>query len=236
MSEQQGNWPIIELIVEYGLPESAWSDAVPDKLYEALSEQFPDRKKRSMFTHNLRFEPGKVDQSHQDFDRHQFFTKDGRMLVQANRGLLSVNHVRPYSAWEAFVPMIQVAEEAYKRSVGSELGSISLQYINRIEFTEPSVDLEKEFTFRPQFEGRFIQCGCIAVQPWGEDGSTLTRKMDAVPAPSNQLVVVLILAAKKPAVGWTETQHWLADAHEELKKLFKNSISDSLFTRFKGGQ
>lgn len=235
MSDTENNWPLIEVVAEYQVPEGVWDPATPDKLHAALESLLPVKKKLRMFKHDMHFTQESFKQSHQTYDRYQLRSRDGRVLVQVNKGLLSVNHLQPYSKWEHFVPTIQAAQEAYRSVVASDLGGIGLQFINRIRFEEERVDIQEQFRFSPQFDGAFIQCGCIATQPWEEAGSVLTRKMDAHGTPEGKLEVILILAAKKSESAWTETYAWFDDAHERLNDLFKASISEDLRRRFKGG-
>jgi uncharacterized protein (TIGR04255 family) len=229
------NWPLIEVIAEFHLPPESWSEDLPDRLFAVLEGRFPQRRRRKISTHQLSFGPGRHKQDHQETVRHQFVAANELTLVQLNKGLLTVNHLKPYSCWEQFFPSIEAVVAEYRQLVDEQLKAVALQYINRLELKGEQVTLDHHLSFRPLFEGEFARCACMAVQPWYETGSVITRQMETQQAQDGTLPVLLILHALKESAPWDDALEWLNTAHVKLDEVFKSSVTEVQLRSFKGG-
>lgn len=233
MTERPRKWPLVEVIAEFHYPEETWSEDVPDRLYGALKDRFPVRKKREMTTHQLSWEPGKHSSSQETFERHQFFSSDEVCLVQANKGLLTINHMQPYSDWDAFRPLVEAALAAFLEiAPGAEPNTLALTYINRIEIRGERVDIDDYFEFRPQMEEDFIQCGCMAKHPWDDGRGIVTRQMQTHEPGSGRLPVSLVLQAQTDQATGGSCLDWFEQAHARLNQEFKASITSTTYALF----
>jgi len=222
-------YPLIEVIAEFHFLPEVWVDDLPDILYEELKGDLPVRKAVDRFEFEAKIEPGAGThtQSSTKIVRHQFFTSHETKLVQIDKQLLAVNHVRPYTSWEEYFPLIATTLEAF-HSVrpAAEFGKAVLQYINRIEIAGEAVDIDDYFEFRPRFDGEFLNCGCMAVQPWAEQASVVQRVMQTQPGTDGCLPVTLVLNAQRGHTDLDQAKDWLEAAHLKLNQLFRESITD----------
>lgn len=228
MTDRPKRWPLVEVIAEFRFPEETWSEDIPDRLYRVLKDRFPVRKKLDMTTHQLSWGPGKHSSSQETFKRHQFFSSDGVRLVQLNKGLLTVNHLQPYSDWDVFRPVIETAFAAFLEVVPeAKPNALALTYINRIEIKGEHIDIDDYFEFRPRMEEDFVQCGCMAVHAWEEGGGVITRQMQTQTqsAEPGKLPVSLVLQAVADRITGDRYLDWFERAHEKLNQEFKSSIT-----------
>jgi len=219
-------YPLIEVIAEFHFLPEVWADDLPDILYEKLKGDLPVRKAVDKFETKIELSVDTHAQSSTKIIRHQFFTSDETKLIQIDKQLLAVNHVRPYTSWEEYYPLIARTLEAF-HSVrpAAEFGKVVLQYINRIEIPGVTVDINDYFEFRPQFDGEFLNCGCMAVQPWAEQASVVQRVMQTQPGTDGCLPVILVLNAQRGQTNFDQAKDWLEAAHLKLNQLFRESIT-----------
>jgi len=234
MSETLRLWPLIEVIAEFHFDPERWKEELPDNLFWRLKADFPVRKKVQAWTHQFTVGLQQQQQTHQFFDRHQFFAEDETKLVQIDKNLLTVNHLQPYSDWEDFAPLVSETLAAYVDETQDKgLVTVALQYINRIQLPPGPVDIDKYFEFRPHMEGQFTQCGCMARQPWPEAESSIYRQMQTESTPQDALSVILVLNANSGKVGLPDAMIWLDKAHMKLNDEFRRSVTPELFAKFK---
>lgn len=227
MSERSKNWPLVEVIVEFRLPDGGWRDDLPDRMHARLKDVFPVRKVVKRFTQEWTFSPSQHDQSYKQFDRHQFLTVEGRQVVQVDPTVVSVNCLAPYTGWEVFFPVISAVADAYAAEIEAQPAATALQFINRLELHGERIDIDDYFEFRPRFDGSFIQCSCGVMQPWPEGKGVIVRHLQTQTASGAVLPVMLVLSARRTDLSPSMSLDWLQSAHQKLNQIFKNSVTDA---------
>jgi uncharacterized protein (TIGR04255 family) len=229
MTDRPKRWPLVEVIAEFHFPAETWREDVPDRLYRVLMDRFPVRKKREMTTHQLSIRSSSL----QTFDLHQFFSSDGVRLVQVHKGLLTVNHLQPYSDWDVFCPLVQTALTAFLEvAPDAKPRGLGLTYINRIEIKGEHIDIDDYFEFRPRMEEDFLHCGCMAAHLWDEGSGVVTRQMQTQAPGSGRLPVSLVLQARTEQISGDHYLDWFEQAHERLNQEFKSSITATTYAMF----
>ena len=151
MGRKYKNSPIIEALCEFRFEAGTpWDLTIPGLLYERIRQTFPGKRPAKHFEVTLAPTPGQVKHQLVATDRMQFLREDEKALLQVDRDLLVVNHLKPYPTWTEFLPLIRQAFKAYGDVANPKgLRRIGLRYINRIEIPGPRVELEDYLNFRP---------------------------------------------------------------------------------------
>jgi uncharacterized protein (TIGR04255 family) len=151
--------PIEEALCEFRFApaEEGWDLTLPGRLQERLRDLGYTGKPRQqgVVEAGLGLPPGGSEAAFtlkQSMVKIQFPTADDRAIVAVGPDVLSVHTLKPYEGWESFKPRIAAALTAYTETQGSAGGvmRIGLRYINKVEFTAPSLDLAEYFTISPQ--------------------------------------------------------------------------------------
>jgi len=238
MGKRYRNPPVIEALCEFRFkPGQPWDLAIPGLVYEKIQDRFPKRRLAKIFELSVTATPGGVGQQVLTTDRMQFLREDERALVQVDRDLLAVNHLKPYPTWQEFLPLIEHGFSAY-RDVAQPKGfeRIGLRYINRIEIPGQPVDLAHYLEFRPfvgpslpQDYGPFM-VGIEAPYQNGRDRLRLQLATAAITKP-DALAVMLDLdyfLAEPGAVQLDNVLAWIDAAHGRVEEAFEACITDRL--------
>jgi len=171
----------------------------------------------------------------------QFFREDEKALVQVDRDLLVVNHLKPYPTWREFVPSIRKAFDAY-RDVASPAGlrRIGLRYINRIEIPSPRIELEHYFQFRPLVGPNLPQdftSFIVGIEVPHEDSRDRLRAQLSTAAAQKPDSAAIMLdlnyfLAEPGKISPEAAFEWLETAHGRLEEVFEASITDRLREMF----
>jgi uncharacterized protein (TIGR04255 family) len=236
------NSPIIEAVCEFRFePSEAWDLTVPGLLYERLRRDFPIRRQAKQF--QFRFGPGaeRSNAQTQPTGRMQFFSANEKSLVQVDRDLLVVNHLKPYSTWREFLPLIHRGFDAYAHVADPNgLRRIGLRYINRIEIPGPRVELEDYFHFRPFVGAHLPQDFASFIVgmevPYEKSRDRLRlQATTAVDQKADTVAVMLDLdyfLAEQGKIPLDSAFEWLETAHQRLEQIFEACITDRLRTMF----
>ncbi len=145
------NSPISEAVCEFqfGL-DSTWDFTVPGLVYEKVRNTFPIRSQVARVTLGIAANEGEIGSQFGAVPVMRFTHKDEKTHIQVAPHLLSVHHLKPYSSWQEFLPLIKDGFEAYREVASPKsIHRIGLRYINTIELTGSSIALEDYFEFRP---------------------------------------------------------------------------------------
>lgn len=242
MSRRYKTPPIVEALCEFQFePDSPWDLTIPGLVYEKVRDTFPKRRQAKQFDVGVLAGPEGVEQQVRTMDRMQFLREDKKALVQVGPHLLAVNHLKPYSSWQEFLPLIEKGFEAYCDVVGPKnIHRVSLRYINRIEVAGQSIELEDYFEFRPfvgpslpQDFGPFI----IGIQvPYEDSRDILKLQLTSASVKSPDTAAVILdldyFLVKPGGVALDNVFEWVDVAHNRVEDAFEACISDRLRQMF----
>jgi len=242
MGRRYKNPPLIEALCEFRFdPGSPWDLAVPGLVYEKVQSEFGKRRLVQVFEASIAGGPDGVEQQVKTTDRMQFLREDEKALVQVDRHLLTVNHLKPYPTWQEFLPLIRQGFHAYLEVANPKgLQRIGLRYINRIEIPGQRIELEDYLEFRPfigpnlpQDFGSFI----VGIQVPYENSRNILRLQLASAAVQAPDVVAVVLdldyfLAQAGQMASDNVFEWVELAHTRVEEVFEACITDRLRQMF----
>lgn len=238
MGKKYKNPPIIEALCEFHFePSVPWDLAIPGLVYEKIREDFPKRRQAKAFEVNVAAGPGGVEQRLVSTERMQFLRDDEKALIQIDRDLLAVNHLKPYPTWQEFLPCIRQGFDAYLE-IAKPKGAqrIRLRYINRIEIPGQRIELKDYFEFHPfvgpklpQDFGSFI----VGVQiPYKDSRDILRLQLANATVEKSDMVAVMLdldyFLAQPGQVLLDTVFKWVENAHDYTEEVFEACITDRL--------
>lgn len=249
---QYANPPLVEAVCEFRFDSaSAWDPAVPGLLYNKVKGDFPIRRATQTFQGSVNLSPTGVQQRFVQADRAQFVTQDGRLMVQVGPHILAVNHLKPYSGWEHFLPRIQQALSAY-REVAEPSGIIrmTLHYIDQFHLpatheSGESVTLEHYLNFHPtmgSIPGTMASFFMGVQLPSGDARDMLQMELITIDPPEGstetlgvwlQLSTIFRLL-RTDGFRFEDVPVWLEVAHARLGEVFEGCLTDNLRALFGG--
>lgn len=152
MTKRYINPPIIEALCEFQFDQaSPWDLTLIGQVYDELKETFPKKQQLQItFAAATTSEVSEQIGTIPMIPLMRFLDNDGRVLVQLGQNLLTVNHLRPYTSWEDFFPLIEKVFNTYcEIAQPKSLQHIGVRYINRIDIPKSRINLEDYFKFRP---------------------------------------------------------------------------------------
>ncbi len=171
----------------------------------------------------------------------QFLREDEKALIQVDRDLLAVNHLKPYPTWQEFLPLIQQGFDAYCQIANPKgILRIGLRYINRIEVPGQRIELEDYLEFRPfvgsklpQDFGSFI----VGIQvPYERSRDILRLQLTNAATQTPSLVAAVLdldyFLAQPNQVGIDNVFEWVELAHTHVEEAFEACITDRLRQMF----
>lgn len=243
MGKHYRNPPLIEALCEIHFEQtSPWDFAIPGMVYDKVRGTFPNRNQAIQITLGISASPEITGHQLGAMPLTQFLSEDGKSLVQVGPHLLAVNHLKPYTSWLQFLPLIELAYNAY-RDVASPQGihRIGLRYINRIEIESQSMNLGDYFEFRPfvgpkipQTHGAFI----VGIQiPYENTRDILNLQLSSLTgvSPVHTLTIMLDLnysLVQPGAVALDDVSTWVEIAHSHIEEIFEACITDKLRQHF----
>jgi len=248
MAEKLKYSPLIEALCEFRfVPSSSWDWTIPGRLYAEIGKEFPERAQVEGLAVQLVL--GREKTSAQPVtrgtERVQMKRADGAAMVQVGPHLLVVNHLRPYTSWETFRPMILDVYAKHDRIAGpAKVARIGLRYINRIQLPDSGCRLEEFTTLDPHLTGvldrplngmyqRFelaqekpkaILVVQVGTQGSKEEGSFMMLDFDIGSPPDQEF-------SDKQSV-----ESWLNDAHERVDDAFFAAVATPLLEKFRRGE
>ncbi len=242
MGRKYRNPPIIEALCEFRFePSAPWDLAIPGLVYEKVRDTFPQRRQVKVLEANISGGPDGIEQQIKRADRMQFLREDEKALIQVDRDLLAVNHLKPYPTWQEFLPLIQQGFDAYCQIANPKgILRIGLRYINRIEVPGQRIELEDYLEFRPfvgsklpQDFGSFI----VGIQvPYERSRDILRLQLTNAATQTPSLVAAVLdldyFLAQPNQVGIDNVFEWVELAHTHVEEAFEACITDRLRQMF----
>jgi len=239
MGKKYKNPPIVEALCEFQfLPNQPWDITIPGILYEKIKDEFPVKQQQVGF--GVAVKPGKagmVLKPEIEFGppRMQFFSKDKISLVQVGPDLLTVNHLRPYSTWKKFKPLIlKIFGEYIVIANPKGVRQIRLRYINKIDFDQHKIELSDYFNYYPSIPSNLPQTYKtfqVTVEiPYNNERDTLRLSFATIiPEKPNVLSLLFDLdyvMILPESIVLDKLPDWLEDAHTAIENAFEACIKD----------
>ncbi|MEW6232329.1 MAG: TIGR04255 family protein [Chloroflexota bacterium] len=238
MGRRYKNAPIVEALCEFRFdPGSPWDLAIPGLVYEKVRNGFPKRRLVKAFEASISGGPEGIEQQVKTTDRMQFLREDEKALVQVDRHMLAVNHLKPYPTWQEFLPLIRQGFGAYIEVANPKgVQRIGLRYINRIEIPGERIELENYLEFRPFMGSRLPQDFgpfIVGIQVPYENSRDMLRMTltSAEVMESGKTAFMLDLdyfLAQPGHVTYNDVWRWVDVAHSRVEESFEACITARL--------
>jgi len=225
------NPPISEVVCEFQFgQDSFWDFTVPGLVYEKVRNTFPNRSQIARVTMGIAANEGEIGPQFGAIPIMRFTRKDEKAHIQVATHLLSVHHLKPYSSWQEFLPLIKDGFEAYREVASPKsIHRIGLRYINTIELAGSSIALEDNFEFRPfvgpdlpQNIGPFM----MSVQlPFENSRDVLNLQLVSQAGLSSNVAIIILdldyFLVKSGVVELDEAFDWVNTAHTHIEDVFE---------------
>lgn len=242
MTKHYKNSPISEAVCEFQFgQDSTWDFTVPGLVYEKVRNTFPIRSQVARVTMGIAANEGEIGPQFGAVPVMRFTRKDEKAHIQVAPHLLSVHHLKPYSSWQEFLPLIKDGFEAYREVASPKsIHRIGLRYINTIELTGSSIALEDYFEFRPYVGPdlpRTIGPFMMSVQlPFENSRDVLNLQLVSQAGLSSDVAIIILdldyFLAKSGEVKLDEAFDWVNTAHTHIEDVFEASINEQLKQKF----
>lgn len=238
MSKRYKNPPISEVVCEFQFgQDSPWDFTIPEIIYEKIRTTFPIRSQITQVTTGISANQEELGQKIGTVPIMRYLNENGTALIQIGTHLLSVNHLKPYSSWQKFLPLIEESYETYcEVAAPKSIHRIGLRYVNTIQITGQSINLEDFFEFRP-YVGRdlprTIGPFMTSVQlPFENSRDILNLQLVSLAGISSDGVTILLdldyFLVQPSKVRLDEISEWVDNAHNNIEEIFEACITDRL--------
>ena len=238
MDRKYKNPPLIEALCGIQFePDASWDLAIPGLVYEEVKKDFPKRRPVKVIEGNLTADQEGVKQQMRTTERIQFLRDDRKVLIQVGPNFLSVNHLKPYSTWVEFLPLIQQGFDVYRRIAKPKgIQNIGLRYINRIEIPVQEIKIEDYLQFYPflgkqlpQEHGPFI----AGIQLSHQNSRDILKMELANAEVDRPGLIAMILdldysLAQSRKITFDNVLEWIQIAHQHIKDTFEACLTDRL--------
>src|SRR5579863_9838836 len=161
MRKKYKNPPLIETLCEfYFAPEASQDfENIIHLLNEKIQTTFPKKSRLQFQASQINIDnAGAPILTEHLLPLVRFQSSTERVLIQVGQNLLTINHLKPYTSWEEFLPSVEMGFNAYRDVVKpGAIHRIALRYINRIEFARNRIGLEDYFELRPFMGQKLLQ-------------------------------------------------------------------------------
>jgi uncharacterized protein (TIGR04255 family) len=234
--------PLIEALCEFRFSaKEDWDWTVPGRLYDELKGEFPERGQIQAI--EVKFDVKHL--SHvEGIDRVQMKRKDGSAMVQVGPHLLVINHLLPYSDWNAFLKLIiRVFESYINLATHAPFERIGLRYINQIPIKNEEL----------HDAGRYIVLVPPIPKAIEKPLNSFYQRYDLVHADPEGVLIHQTGVAKSQAgllnimldldFGSSKVSHldknsigeWLTKAHRQIEIAFTESVEAEMLKKMKEG-
>jgi uncharacterized protein (TIGR04255 family) len=232
--------PLIEMLCEFYFAPSISQDLdnLINELHEKLQAHFPKKTylqlQASQITIDNSGAPGLTEQL---LPLIRFQSSNEQALIQVGHNFLAINHLKPSTSWDAFLPSVHIAWNAYRETVRPEtIQRIALRSINRIDITNNYINLEDYFDFRPFMEQKLLQdisAFTLGIQiPYEETRDSLNVQLASITSESpNTVATILDLTYSLTRLGdiaFDGITQWLVTAHGHIEDAFEACITNQL--------
>ena len=235
MSKKYKKPPVVEALCEFQfISGQPWDMTIPGLLYEKISGEFPEKQQQMGFGIGFQSKEGGIEQKVELAQRMQFSRADKSALVQVGPDLLTVNHLKPYSSWETFKPLIFKNLEMYQKIAKPKgFKRIGLRYINKIEFDQRPIELTDYFNYYPFIPKELPQMHeaiNVRVEIPYEDGTdrlllTLVSTIPTEPAVLSLLLALDYVMNVPERIQLHNASNWIENAHTRVETAFEACIT-----------
>lgn len=123
-------------------------------LYDAISDQYPEKKTRHKWEGKFEFKKGEgpVSSGTEAIDGYIFTSADAKQMFQARSDGFTFNRLRPYEKWEIFRDEAFRLWKLYRELVSPEIFRVAVRFINKFDiplFPQPMLDFNEYLTAAP---------------------------------------------------------------------------------------
>lgn len=234
--------PLVEALCEFRfVPSGTWDWTIPGRLYDLISEDFPDRAQveevamqlepGDVLTHRVVKGPGRV----------QLKRSDGSAMVQVGPNLLVINQLKPYTGWPDFLARILDVYETYKKLASSlDIARIGLRYINQIPLSEEMTDLSLLISVDPPLTGRLQRPLLGFYQRYelsNEEPEGVLIHQSGLQKNEDSDFILIDLDFNSQTVegvaASSDLREWLEKAHNCIEESFIDSLNPDLYENLK---
>lgn len=237
MAKTYANPPVIEALCEFQfIPNQPWDITVTGLLYERIRKDFPEKQQRNVYGGGFRHSAAGMEFTGEISQRMQFYSSDRRLLVQVGPDLLTINHLKPYSNWDNFKPIILDTLKKYQEiALPKGLKRIGLRYINKVEFEKFPIELTEYFKYYPVIpEGLSQRHEIIDVHveiPYEEDRDFLLLTLLTVPAQKPKVISLVLdleyFMSVPERISLEKTPEWVEQAHKKIEIAFEACTTEN---------
>jgi len=243
--------PLVEVFCEFFFENAQgqeWDSFIVPKLYSRLKKRFPTRKHIRSVGVQLRMEPSRGVQDLERLGppspRHQFFSEDGKSLVQVGENLLVVNQLPPYYGWERFKPLVDECFETYcTLAKPQSVARCALHYIDKVDVPKTEFRVEDYFNLYPVLPGSGTDPVTNLAMAFELRGATesdilaaaFRQHPSANPEGTSFLLQFDYVATKPMEPSLEIVGKWLETAHEFTSRYFRSTITEECEKLFDEG-
>jgi uncharacterized protein (TIGR04255 family) len=237
MGEIYDNPPLLEVVCEFHFQEShPWNPVFAEYIHDRVKLEFPlSRPRRDI---EVKIDERGVTQQLSE-PKTLLIREDERALLQVAPNLLTVNHLKPYPAWNVFRKMIENAFNTYVEvAKPKEVKRIGLRYINRVEVPsdeQGKVKIEDYLNVFPKtpdgIPDTFVSWGQRVEIPFLDINGLLILQTASVrenTAPSMVIFIIDLDFVTSPMLNISveNALKWVEKAHEQIEVGFESCITD----------
>lgn len=229
------NPPLIEALCEFRFQDgNEWDLTLPGLFYNEIKNRFPMKREQS----NMQVEMDTTDLRHSTNVRGniiptvQFYNTDETCLIQLSPGILSINHLQPYSNWQHFKKLIFGTLSTYMAvAKPANFARIGLRYINRVDISSKD-SIYDYFSFKPCLPTLITQEITSLLQrvelPFHAQNGQLVLILASVPDDDSYILDLDFVTLDISSLSFENTQNWVESAHNQIENVFEASITDVL--------
>ena len=120
MRKKYKNPPLIEALCEFYFPPETSQDfeSIISLLNEKIQTSFPKKFRLQLQASQINIDnSGTPIVTEQLLPLVRFQSSNEQVLIQLGQNLLTVNHLKPYTSWEEFLPSVEMGFNAYRRCI-----------------------------------------------------------------------------------------------------------------------
>ncbi len=244
--------PIIEAVCEFQLDAPDWDLTVPGAVYGRIQGRFPEKRQVPHVDFQVEETPEGISPSVQtSVGRMQFHNRETKQLVQVGPQHFSVHQFKPYTGWPNYKALIEEVLADYESVAPFQaIRAMSLRYTNQIPLPNASIKFEHVLRVMPQIPDSTDQIWTSwfqQVEIFKPDlEATLGVRSGYFPAvrasepplplenlPTQHVMFdLLFVHVGGQPIERASVSDWLETAHEEIEKLFFDSIMENYLPNF----
>jgi uncharacterized protein (TIGR04255 family) len=232
------NSPISEVVCEFQFgQDTLWDLTIPGLLYEKVRALFPKHSQAAIISMDILINQENVGQRIGSAPIMRFLTEDERFLMQVGAYLLSVNHLKPYSSWQTFLPLIEKSFTAYRDvATPKSIHRLGLRYVNVIEISDQNLTLSDYFEFLPSIgahlpaiNGPFLLGVQFPFESTRDVAKVQLSSLSGIEASKTSILLDIDYFLAQPEKIEPDTSiNWFDNAHTRVEEIFEACITDRL--------